>query len=111
MKAPSIASRPRPKNPEGTVMIAAEDAVDPPVLDGEALLPVFELEADDPDFPGAPVEVATAPEELEAAVAARKRSLDWKVWQLEEAGITGVYGGGPFRGSGIDHVKVWPPEV
>lgn len=52
-----------------------------------------------------PVAVAAedAPERV-VAPAKAKRSVDWKVWQLDEAGMRGVYGGGVFRGSGIDHV-------
>ena len=49
------------------------------------------------------VAVEEAPERV-VAPAKAKRSVDWKVWQLDEAGIRGVYGGGVFRGSGIDHV-------
>jgi len=76
-------------------MAAEVVLVELPVLAAGAPLPVFELEAELPAFPVAaepevPVEVAAAPEEEAAAVAARKRSLDWKVWQLEEEGMTGV---------------------
>jgi len=42
---------------------------------------------------------------------AAKRSVDAKVLQFDEAGMTGVYGGGVFRGSGIDHVRVCPADV
>lgn len=36
---------------------------------------------------------------------APNRSVDWKVLQLDEAGMRGVYGGKVVRVSGIDHVK------
>jgi len=43
----------------------------------------------DPDLEG-PVADAEAPE---LVAAARKRSVDWYVLQLDEEGMTGVYGG------------------
>ena len=35
---------------------------------------------------------------------ATKRSVAWYVWQFDEAGTRGVYGGGPFNVAGIDQV-------
>ena len=35
---------------------------------------------------------------------ATKRSVAWNVWQFDEAGTRGVYGGGPFNVAGIDQV-------
>ena len=37
--------------------------------------------------------------------AAANRSVEWKVWQFDEAGTRGVYGGGPFNVWGIDQVE------
>ncbi len=80
------------------------------VVVGEAVLPLlFVPVAPDPVVPEAPdvtdPPVAVAPV-AEALVvdAARKRSVDWNVWQFDDAGMRGEYGGGVFRGSGIDHV-------
>lgn len=79
------------------------------VVVGEAVPPVLFVPVDpDPDVPEAP-DVTDPPVAVEADVllvvdAARKRSVDWKVWQFDDAGMRGEYGGGVFRGSGMDHV-------
>ena len=36
---------------------------------------------------------------------ATKRSVAWKVWQFDDAGTRGVYGGGPANVAGIDQVE------
>lgn len=83
---------------------------------GEAVLPLPVVPvAPDPVVPEAPdvtdPPVAVAPlAEALVVDAARKRSVDWKVWQLDDAGMRGEYGGGVFRGSGMDHVVTTIPH-
>lgn len=77
-------------------------------------LPVAEGPEEPPDFD--PVELpdleteepVAAVEAPELVAAARKRSLDWNVLQLDEEGVTGVYGGEVVNGSGILQVRVCP---
>lgn len=52
-----------------------------------------------------PVPVTEAPEAEVVPEAARKRSEDWKVWQLDEEGMTGVYGGRVVRVAGMSQVS------
>lgn len=91
--------------------MAAEDLF---VVDGGAL-PVPDVPVVGAAPPALVVPAALPVEEAEDAEVenepAAKRSVDWKVLQFDEVGITGVYGGGVFRGSGIDHVRVCPADV
>jgi len=87
------------------------DAADLVVVDGAAPLPLLE-----PDAAPAPVVILEPLAVVEADVLAelvtgRKRSVAAWVLQFDEEGTRGWYGGGVFKGSGIDHVETTPLVV
>jgi len=86
-----------------TGTFTAGAAEDEPVAEGFEELPDLDPEDLDPAVPDG--------EAPELVAAARNRSVDWKVLQLDEEGVTGVYGGGDNNVWGILHVRVCPLDV